>query len=167
VELPARHRPRFENRLPDGKGYECTKRFIVRAHVRIAVAVFLLICLDPPRANLTASLDLSYSLGFTIYSRWIAELTARPRRETDIATRFDLDWQRICFVPAVAHELLQITQAALVNVRKISETNNALIRSRAAGPTSLRGPLCGEPSVEAKPGLGACLEIALLRGACG
>ena len=168
MELPARHRPHFENRLPDGKGYECTERFIVRARVRIAVVVFFLfVCLDLRRANLTASPALSYSFGLTIYILWIAELLARPQREAGIATRFAPDWERIFLLPAVVHELLQLTQAALVNVIKFSETSNALIRSRATGPTSLRGSLCGELWAEAKPECGACLEIALLRGACG
>ena len=168
MELPACHRPRFENRFPDGKGHECTERFVVRAGVWIVVVVFFLfVCLDLRRANLTASPALSYSFGFTIYRLWIAELLARPQREAGVATRFAPDWERIFLLPAVAHDLLHIIQAALVNVTQFSETSNALIRSRATGPTSLRGSLRGELSVEAKPGCGACLEIALPRGACG
>ena len=47
MELPACHRPRFENRFPDGKGHECTERFVVRAGVWIVVVVFFLfVCLD-------------------------------------------------------------------------------------------------------------------------
>jgi hypothetical protein len=167
VNLPPGHRFHFGDRSRDGKRCEWTERFITRARVWTAVAVCLFACLDSSRASLTPSPVVSWLFGFTIYSLLIADLVAELQREAGLAMRFAPEWGRIFLLPAVAHELLRIIQEDLVNVTKYSEAKVVLIRSRAEGPTSLRGSLGGQPAVESKPGRGACLEIVLPREACG
>ena len=69
--------------------------------------------------------------------RQLEELVDRFRRETGIAARFVSEVEEVTLSPHVCHELVRITQEALVNVRKHSGARNVVVRftSEAAAPT--------------------------------